>query len=576
MQTIRLLGSVAANLYDLDGVLIPAILVLTAAALLVWRHRPGWWRGALERVRKSRLANLPDTRAFLLVALVPFVLRMASLPVRPIPIPEIHDEFSYLLAADTFAHFRLTNPTHPLWESFETMHTLQRPTYMSQYPPAQGMVLAAGQILFGHPFWGVCLSFCLFGSLVYWAARGWLKPGWALLAAIVPALQYGSSYWTNAYWGGAVSGLGACLVLGAAARIWRVRREHSGSAVQGLWLGLGMAVLANSRPWEGMCFTLGVLAALAWRWLFRPDKPYRNRVAHALVPCLAVLLLAGGWMSYYCWRVTGNPFQLPYSLQRQTYAVAPVFIFQRPLPHKTYRYEAMRQMYEEWEPEFQHADTYPTLKGFALGVAFRVYLPVTLLLGPCMIVLVALFWRGWLVNPRFLIICSGACGFGAGLLLQRYVLPHYLAPLVSSAAIVKTECLRRLYFYRRHGRRVGLVLGPAIIAATLIAAVASYNYLLDPPRVDPSAYSRLQTKQWLGSQPGRQVAMVRYGPEHDFHREWVYNGADIDSEQVVWARESDAEQNRKLFEYYSDRSVWLVEPDRSPVGVTLLRGPVTR
>jgi hypothetical protein len=57
------------------------------------------------------------------------------------------------------------------------------------------------------------------------------------------------------------------------------------------------------------------------------------------------------------------------------------------------------------------------------------------------------------------------------------------------------------------------------------------------------------------------LLMVRYSEDHNIHDEWVYNGADIDGSRVVWARELDPEQNAKLFAYYKDRDVWLVEPD---------------
>src|SRR6267154_168180 len=201
------------------------------------------------------------------VGILAVVARLAVLPVLPIPSPAIHDEFSYLLMADTFAHGRLANPTHPMWAHFETFHVNQVPAYVSKYYPAQGVFLAIGQVVFGHPFWGVLLSSALMCAAICWALQAWISPSWALLGGMLAVVRLGTfSYWTNSYWGGAAAAIGGALVLGALPRILKRQRVWDAA-----WMGIGVALLFNSRPYESLFLAVPIAIALLV-WLFKDDE----------------------------------------------------------------------------------------------------------------------------------------------------------------------------------------------------------------------------------------------------------------------------------------------------------------
>ena len=120
---------------------------------------------ALRNLR--RIARRPYLSA-LLVAALPLLLRFALLPWVPVPQPQIQEEFSYLLGADTFAHGRLANPTHPMAVFFDNIQLIQAPSYASARPPGQAVFLCLGQVLFGMPWLGVCLSVGLMCGAFYW------------------------------------------------------------------------------------------------------------------------------------------------------------------------------------------------------------------------------------------------------------------------------------------------------------------------------------------------------------------------------------------------------------------------
>ncbi len=284
--------------------------ILVAAAFIL----PRLGTGLFVRMERSfeRLSRRGGMSIYVGVAVI--ALRLALLPWFPIPLPFVPDDFSFLLAGDTFAHGLLTNPTPAMWTHFESVHIDMQPTYQSMYFPGQGLLLAAGKILLGQPWFALLVMDGLLCAALVWMLQAWLPRKWALLGGMLAVLRLGLfSVWINTYHTAALpSAFGGTLVLGSLPRLMKTGRFR-----YGLSMSIGIAILVLTRPYEGLLMCLPVGAALGY-WAFKKGRQGKNRpplgiLARRAIAPLLLIFATLSWLGYYDYRAFGNALTLPYT-----------------------------------------------------------------------------------------------------------------------------------------------------------------------------------------------------------------------------------------------------------------------
>jgi hypothetical protein len=295
----------------------------------------------------------------------------------------------------------------------------------------------------------------------------------------------------------------------------------------------------------------------------------RSRWLRVGLPIGAIAVITAAGIGYYNWRITGDPLLLPQTLNRNTYAVAPYFIWESERPQPAYNHETMREFYTLWEVRYQKADEQDTLDGWLESARERFPGLWGFFIGNALSVAILLLPLALRDRRMRFWIYAMPC-FAVGLLLARFTQAHYVAPMIAGLYVLIMQSMRHLRYLHIGIPHAGLWLVRVIVLASI--ASFAYKTVTAPTGVDQSLYrkfDRANLEDRLEHAGGKQLVIVRYGNPEVLGQEWVYNHAKIDQAAVVWAREmADPVDNLDLQAYFHDRTCWILEPDKDQSALT--------
>jgi hypothetical protein len=484
--------------------------------------------------------------AWAALALFMIAGRIALLPVLPIPDPVIQDEFSYLLAADTFAHGRLVNPPLEHAEFFESPHILVRPVYASKYPPGQAAFMALGQKLAGHPFWGVVMSCALMVFLFCWAADAWLPPHWALIAGgLTVIFFFVRLYWLESYWGGAVAACGGALVVGGLGHLLRGRLAPARFS-----LAVGAIILYFTRPYEGGVLCFAAVAILAFHFARLRAENKGAWVRAVIAPSAGVLLAGGVLAGWYNFRATGHVTELPFLTYARQYDLAPKFLMQSETPGKHYNNATMAATHSFELANYRRIQALPRAKAVFGQLKYFVG---HCLLQPFMgfaLLLLGLPWARIGTRKKWLVLLFAA-GVAA-MLPEVWIQFHYTAPFTVVSVILIVASARALWYRLAVARLRGPVFALSLV---ILFGPLLFHYM---GVLQPRTNGRSGVVRQLASMGGSHLVFVSYAGDWNYSHESVYNGAGLDSAPVLFAHDLGSARDRELVEHYRSRTAWML------------------
>ncbi|HKO15293.1 MAG TPA: hypothetical protein VJU87_03585 [Gemmatimonadaceae bacterium] len=526
---------------------LPVLVVLLA----------GWAGTRFGGERARRVLALPQSRwaplvAGLVTGLVIWYVWGCTLR----QIPFIHDEASYVLQAETFAHFRWAMPSPPLPEFFEQFHVLVTPTFASKYPPGHGLLLVPGFWL-GLPGLVPLLLNALAGALLFLLVRRAINAWVATLTLVLWLPLSGNLLFRPSYLSENTTSV--LWLLGW----WGLLRWREDGRERWLLLLAGCTGwMAITRPLTAVAFAIP--AGIVVLWYTARTQRWRALVRPMLLG-VAILSLLPVWSA----KTTGNWRETPYALYTKLYLPFDVMGFgldstppRRALPaDMQVLTDVFSQMHAAHTLDHVPEDLFDRWRAMFVDAFRGARLSLALFAAAGLLVLPATAWfavAGSLVLTGCYLVYAHDPSW---VLYYLEIMPIF--PLLTACGVWGVWLA--LGGERVHRRRMLLQ------RTTPQAAVAGLIFgtlLLLPARADVVRTRRLQTTRRAYQvsfataasrlPDARTVVFIRYAPWHLVNRSLLANQADLPDARTWFVYDRDAE-NAKLLALAPGRAPYLYD-----------------
>ena len=545
----RLLETLLPGLCSQPIQVLEVLLALTLVAIL--RIRRQWLSplaGVWRRLEPHPVRLLTGLAAGLLLTHVALEWN------QPRRAPAVHDEFGYLLTAETFLEGKFTNPTPPDWRALETIHVNFVPSYNSMYPPGQPLLLAAAWRALGHPIHANWVLAPLLGLGTWWMAAAWIPRRWALLGGTLVALRLGLfGYWSESYMGGALPTLCALAFAGALPRF--LRRPSIALVVSA---GLALGLMFSVRPFEAV--VLGV-CSVPVPWLLGSRAGVRDLLIRS-IPGIVVFALVIGAVAAHNVQLTGAPGRFGYDLnmERHGYGMFPGSRTRGTEPDVT---PHLAGFYEET----RRYTAYSWTPGGFVGTRLRsLGWSWVFLIGPLFTV-GCLHWRRSLWVGRLRPALPGLLVFWVVLAANSWSSAHYYSGAFGYVLVFALTGLRLWCVRHRvpasHAAGATLAAAATVVLIRIVGGAATVSAPSIPidwlPYYTPPGLEDRRTLEQALTKADPALVFVRYGPNESVRRDWVYNRPDPTRAHVVWANDLGPAINAQTARTYARRRWHCIE-----------------